>query len=298
MYDNSFEIDPSKKVEAIGEREIPRSENFEESFKEGVPEFGGETFGIAHEDNQFYGEANVDNKEQYDEGVADASHLINYGLDAVAREKGVETVVQGIKNFDASRSENPLKDLYNQLGVNTLEDLKDVHDESIATKAIKEQFRNEFDMPKSQEKSQEGFLKAIEDMKGLISEVEGANPKYEKLRNAARASGMGYFEYAVKDFGVRGLTDLFSVLSKQGEDDQADQDNHGDQNQIDQKTNPDNSNPETDLESGQESTNQLDGVTQSEEAISNQQEGFIDVKSLEERIKQQKPLDPNSSTTL
>ena len=60
-----------------------------------------------------------------------------------------------------------------------------------------------------------GAFKAIEDMKELVAGVEGADPLYEELRNNARSAGMGCFEYAVKDYGVRGLTELFKVLSEQ-----------------------------------------------------------------------------------
>ena len=54
-------------------------------------------------------------------------------------------------------------------------------------------------------------------MKELIAEVESADPRYEELRTAAKAYGKGYFEYAVKNYGLRGLTELFSVLADQKE---------------------------------------------------------------------------------
>ncbi|MBR2855552.1 hypothetical protein IKE99_01250 [Candidatus Saccharibacteria bacterium] len=89
------------------------------------------------------------------------------------------------------------------------------NDESAATRNIRDQFRTQYSMPKTEKRSRESFIKALADMKELISEVEGADPRYANLRQAARASEKGYFEYAVKDYGLRGLTDLFSVLSRQ-----------------------------------------------------------------------------------
>ena len=223
MYDNSFEKAPGS-IETKAERIIPASQDFAKSMAEGVPEFAGNQFGIAKEENKYYGEtvdeSNDSELSDYNEGLSDAASLVNYGLDAVAREKGVETVVQGIKNFDATGSENPLRDLYIHLGIDTTKELDDTSDESLATKTAREHFRNEYNMPRSQRKSREGVVKAIQDMKELISEVEGADPRYEELRSAARAYGKGYFEYAVKDFGLRGLTDLFGTLAKQHEEKQ------------------------------------------------------------------------------
>lgn len=217
MQNNNFETFPGASHEVSAERAVPPKQDFAESFSKGVPEFSGNKFAAAHEGNSYYGETINDEAEaeEYNDGVANAATLINYGLDAVAREKGVEAVVQGIKSFDASGSDNPLRDLYNHLGIDTKQEFEDVRDESMASKAKKMQFRTEFNMPKTQQKSREGMLKAIADMKELIGEVETADPRYEELRRSARASGKGYFEYAVKDFGLRGLTDLFSVLAEQ-----------------------------------------------------------------------------------
>ena len=63
-------------------------------------------------------------------------------------------------------------------------------------------------------------LTSIEDMKELIAEVEGADPRYEALREGARSAGKGYFEFAVSEYGVRGLTELFAVLGRQREKDE------------------------------------------------------------------------------
>lgn len=224
MDSNSIEKLPGASPEISAERELPPEQDFAKNFESGVPPFAGENFGTAHEDNDYYGES-VDNSEpeadepesDYNEGVASAASLINYGLDGVAREKGVEAVVQGIKSFDTTGSENPLRDLYDHLGIDTKEEFKDVREESMASKAQRMRFRDEYNMPKTEKRSREGMLKAIADMKELIAEVESADPRYEELRTAAKAYGKGYFEYAVKNYGLRGLTELFSVLADQKE---------------------------------------------------------------------------------
>lgn len=116
MDSNSIEKLPGTSPEISAERELPAKQDFAKNFESGVPPFAGENFGTAHEGNDYYGES-VDNSESeadepesdYNESVASAASLINYGLDAVAREKGVEAIVQGIKSFDVSGSENPLR---------------------------------------------------------------------------------------------------------------------------------------------------------------------------------------------
>ena len=219
MQDNSFEKFPGTSPEVSAERAVPLEQDFAKNFAESVPEFGGNNFGIAHKSNDYYGESIKEDseKEGYNNGVADAALLINYGLDAIAREKGVEAVVQGIKSFDATDSDNPLKDLYDHLGIDTKEEFKDIHDESMAAKSEEIQFRDAYNMPKTEKRTCEGMLKAIADMKELIAEVESADPRYEELRNSAKTFGKGYFEYAVKDFRLQGLTDLFAVLAEQKE---------------------------------------------------------------------------------
>ena len=47
--------------------------------------------------------------------------------------------------------------------------------------------------------------------------MEGADPRYEVLREGARSAGKGYFEFAVSEYGVRELTELFAVLGQQRE---------------------------------------------------------------------------------
>lgn len=254
MEDNTFEKFPSDSPEVSAERSVPPEQDFGKSFAEGIPEFSGDKFGIAHENNDYYGESVKEDSEseEYNDSVANAASLINYGLDAVAREKGVESVVQGIKSFDATGSENPLRDLYDHLGIDTREEFEDVRDESMASKFKKTQFREEYNMPKTQKRTREGMFKAIADMKELIAEVEGADPRYEELRQSAKNYGKGYFEYAVKDFGLRGLTDLFSVLAEQKkkkeEEERKEEVKPVEEPQLEEETNPEEPQPDAEAE--------------------------------------------------
>ena len=234
MDNNNLEQYPGFKVESAGEREVAPEEDFAKAFETGMPPFAGEQnsetqyeqgsetqYGQAAVENLYYGEAKGDGEngdvgEQYDAGIADAAALINYGLDAAARELGVETVVQKIKGFDAGGREDPIGDLFKELGVDTPEEAEAVREEGMATMANEREFREGVNNP-GQRRSYEGAFEALSDMKELISEVEGADPRYEELREGARAAGKGYFEYAVSKFGSQGLTELFGVLAEQRE---------------------------------------------------------------------------------
>jgi len=213
-----FEKFPGDGVEDTGERAVSPDQDFAKSFETGVPEFKGDRFGTANPENLYYGEAkdDISEGEKYDAGIADAAALINYGLDAAAREMGVETVVQKIKSFDTSGRENPIGDLFTTLGVDTPEEVRKIRDEDIATSAKEQEFREGVNAPVIN-RSSEGVFKAIDDMKELIAEVEGADPRYEELRQGARAAGKGFFEYAVSELGTRGLTELFEALAQQRE---------------------------------------------------------------------------------
>ena len=231
-YDNDFEKFPGAKSGEVSGEQLERATKWEESMSDGVPEFAGDQFGIAKSSNEFYGEtiaseAESESEEQ-DQGISDAAALINYGLDAAARIKGVEYTVQVIKNFDTSGKDDPIRALFADLGVNTPEETKDIGNEFLASKDNLEGLRESMDLP-LQKKSAEGALVAINNMKELISEVEGADPEYEGLREGARAVGKGYFEYAVSEFGKQGLVELFSVLNEQGKE--------GDESNVEEEEN-------------------------------------------------------------
>ena len=231
---NNFEKFPGSNKREASSEQMARANNWENTMKEGVPEFRGDKFGVANPENDYYGEAKDDEAEntnnsmggaetvrdamgeEYDEGIADAAELINYGLNEAARILGVEAVVQKIKDFDASGREDPIKDLFEYLGIDSPEERKELQAEGAAAMASEDAFRGGVNAP-SQHKSTEGAFQALDDMKELIAEVEGADPRYDELRSGARAAGKGYFEYAVDGFGVQGLPELFQVLASQRE---------------------------------------------------------------------------------
>ena len=216
MFRMSGEVSPAPALE----KSPSGADNFEKSMENGVPPFAGEEFGVASPDNNYYGESADDGKNEvennYNEGVSDAARLIDYGLDAATKQFGVEGVVQRIKGFDVSGSMNPIGDFLKELGVNTREERKELREENEAEKVSREEFRENMDV-EQQKKSIEGALKAIADMKELIAEVEDADPRYEELRENAKRAGMGYFEYAVKEYGTRNLSKLFESLNAQRE---------------------------------------------------------------------------------
>lgn len=228
---NQFEKLPG----GIGEN---KGENLQETAKwaaamaEGTPEFAGPkmlggtgegmmkktlkmgeqigeaAFGNANETNEFYGESKDEQgevgdgqSELYDDGMEGAKSLTGALNDAV-NKYGVELVIQKLKGFDASGSSDPIGDLYTYMGIGTAYE----SERPVKTSASGESA----DAAASE-------LTAIEDMKELINEVEGADPRYESLRQGAKASGKGYFEYAVSNFGVQGLPELFQVLEEQKE---------------------------------------------------------------------------------
>lgn len=245
---NNFEKFPG--TAEVSEEQIAKAAEWEDAMGSGVPEFQGEEgkFGVAHEGNDYYGEAakstggdvatesvagdmsamaetdglaaNTDSAaepgEEYNAGITDAAALINYGLNAAARDLGVETVIQKLKGFDASGREDPIKDFFEYMGVDTPAEYKEVDEEAAAAAFGEEAFRDGVN-GSSKQKSVEGAFKAIEDMKELIGEVEGADPRYEELRAGAKSAGKGYFEYAVSSFGTQGLVELFQVLASQRE---------------------------------------------------------------------------------
>lgn len=163
------------------------------------------------------GEMGEEDVASRNEGIADAAALINYGLNAAARELGVEVVVQRIKSFDPSGSSNPVRDLYIHLGIDEPGEKADLRDEAMASKKDEAAFRASENAPATVNKSMEGALEAIKDFKELVMEVEGADPRYKSLREGAKIAGKGIFEYAVMQYGVRDLTVLFSVLAQQKE---------------------------------------------------------------------------------
>lgn len=205
MQDNNANIDPWANMGNMGNRAPEPSQAQIEK---------ADAWSSAMSDVEFAGDSNSEVAER-DDGIANASALINYGLDAAAREIGVEAVVQKIKTFDAAGHADPIAALYKELGIDTEKEVEDLRDERMAAKNAEIAWRDSINAPESNKRSVEGAFKAIADFKELITEVEGADEQYSALRKDAAAADMGYFEYAVKDFGQKSLTGLFSVLAEQ-----------------------------------------------------------------------------------
>lgn len=228
MYDNSFEKFPGET--APKESEIRAKEWQDAMNSDDVPAFAGDV-SMSQESTpsgdsleaapQMLAE-DMPNDTENNQGLSDAAAIINYGLNAAAREYGVETVVQKIKSFDATGSENPIRDFLLYLGVDTPSEINDVRMEREAARFKEADFYENSDAaPITKKRSPEGAFQAIKDMKELISEVEGADPRYEQLREEAKAAGKGYFEYAVGSRVNRGLTDLFDALAAEPKEEEA-----------------------------------------------------------------------------
>lgn len=160
-------------------------------------------------------ESAMEDAPEFNEGVADASAIINYGINAAAREVGVEKTVQAIKNFNInSCPENPIKGLFDALGIDTPAEFKDFHEEQTASRISENAFRNSDNHPATMNRSMAGAIEAIRDMKELIAEVETADPAYNELRQNAHTFGKGIFEYAVFGLKAPGLVELFQSLEQ------------------------------------------------------------------------------------
>lgn len=230
MDEDNFEKFPG---EGKIERAVPREQDFSAAMNgvgAEVPEFTGEQFGTANAGNEYYGEGGDNMEEQNEErnaGIADAAALINYGLNAVARDRGVGYVIGVIKGFDPDGSEDPMMDLFISLGIDTQAEVQEVDEENEAAK-LKEEvaFRKGINAP-LQERSVDGARAAIKAIKELITEVEGADPRFGRLRTEATAADKDIFDYAVekaekeKKNGTRGLTELFDALAMYGKEDTA-----------------------------------------------------------------------------
>ena len=287
MDGNSFEVDPW--VKKSEEQILPPDQNFEDSFKNGVPSFSG--FGSGEKNSE-----SDDAATEYNEGLADATAIINYGIDAAVREEGendaaaIQKVTNVLRDFDASNSENPIRDLFRSLGVETREEMSEVRDEADASAPAELELRTQYSMPKTDERSREGAIAAIKSMKELIAEVEGASPIYEDLRQGARAAGMGVFEYAVKNSDTRSLTELFKVLAEQRENIreviEKDEDEKDETKDID-RTKEESIKEE--LAEGEPVEEKDEGIEKAEDEIEDYNEEKVE-KQIEEKVKQEEEL--------
>ncbi len=225
MNENSFENYPGENINREpSEEDLARADQWESAMEaEDTPAFAGEDpmvpMGLELTPSET---EEVPEEAKNNESLSSAAAIINYGLNAAAREYGVETVVQKIKTFNSAGSENPIKDLFLYLGIDTPSEFNDVQSEGDAMRAEETNFYDNSEAaPDTKRRSIEGAFQAIQDMKNLIAEVEGTNPRYEELREGAKAAGKGYFEYAVGSNVNRGLTDLFNTLAAEPKTEEA-----------------------------------------------------------------------------
>lgn len=210
---NPIEQSPEFIIPSSSEAEA-RAAKWESSMNaDDVPAFSGEDFLSGNVDTPSTNEADDDN--EYDPSLSDAAALVSYGLDAAAMRIGVEATIQRIKSFDASNSINPIKDLYDYLGIGENPTREEVHDTATAMKNDTDAMREKIGTSAHTPKTTAAAHKAIEDMKDLIAEVEGADPAYASLRQGAESAGKGYFEYAVGASEGRSLSDLLLALKEQ-----------------------------------------------------------------------------------
>ena len=240
--DNNFEAMPGESVP--GGEEIrklgPTEGDFKEAMKDVEEGAKWDAFGNRVEENEAQNDEiesevvediplvnkadEMMNGNEYNQGIADAAAIINYGLNAAARERDVESVVQGIKKFVVTGSNDVIGDLFRSLGIDTPAEMKEVREEARATRTSEEAFLAEQGVQGRGRYSNEGAIAAINSMKELIFEVEGGEPRFNELRQGAKAANMGYFEYAVKVLAKQednekreDLTTLFKVLAEQKE---------------------------------------------------------------------------------
>ena len=208
---------PGKKTGEASQADLEREEEWKKTMSD-VPEFNNNSiFNNPATESPAETPTNVPTTEQTperDETIADATAIINYGLNAASREKGVEVVIQTINNFVPNGIDNPIDQLFSELGIKTRADLTSVKEESNASKSSINAFRNEsINAPNTVNKSSSGALYAIAEVKKLVAEVE-TSPDYADLRAEAISNGKGIFEYAVAKYNVRDLTVLFNALSE------------------------------------------------------------------------------------
>ena len=123
MDDNSFESYPGERLNPISSEEaLARADAWQSAMSaEDTPPFTGDDF-ISLESVSSEAtapEEPSDIEAMNNKGLMDAAAIVNYGLNAAAKQYGVETVVQRIKSFNASGSADPVKDLLISLGVDT-----------------------------------------------------------------------------------------------------------------------------------------------------------------------------------
>ena len=216
---NKFELDPAGKNVGENSGAVEKAAEWAATMA-GMPEknymdvikTGQKVSEALSDNNKENNEVKDEGNERHDEGIENAQSLSGALADAVAKY-GIESTIQKLNSCDLSGSTNPIGDLYYYFGLGTAYE----SEETAKHEGAVDSGMREAEKPASQNQDVEGILAAIDDMKELINEVQGASPVYEELREGARAAGMGYFEYAVSRFGTQGLPELFQVLKEQKE---------------------------------------------------------------------------------
>lgn len=224
--DNS-EIDPWAQIGnmntnsngEVSQESLERAAEWENSMSN-APEFAGDQFSdYQNTDSEMGAEQANNDSETFNKSISDASAIINYGLNAAARETSVDSVIQTINNFVPNYQESPVQQLLSELGIDTKKEVDDLNNEKEASKTEENDFiSNDINANFTTNKSIEGELQAIQDVKELVSEVQ-ASPIYSQLRSEASSAGKGVFEYAVSKYPVRDLVTLFKTLSEQKAED-------------------------------------------------------------------------------
>jgi hypothetical protein len=149
----------------------------------------------------------------YDKDIAEGAAILNYGLNGAAAQLGVGVVVEGIKNFNVSDSENPIPDLLNSLGIDTKPEFKELRENQAATRDNQNAFYDSENAPQTMHRSNEGARMAIKEMQELILAVEKDDEDYAELREEAKANNKNLFEQAIINYKVQDLASLFSALA-------------------------------------------------------------------------------------
>lgn len=261
--DNNAEIDPWAKLGNLdqgtknnesSQENLEQAEQWQESMLD-APEFSGDTAvptSISEMPIEVSAEKYAETPmeaEKRDDSIANAGAVLAYGFNAASKEKGVDTVVQAIKNFVPNGQDDPVKQLLSEIGIDTKEELSELSDESRASKTAENAFRTDnINAPPAANKSESGAISAIQDFKELVSEIESA-PEYANLRANAMRNGRGIYEEAIAEYNTRGLTTLFNALKEQKEAmleaEKTQQESPAD-NQTENQSSTEKSSPETD----------------------------------------------------
>lgn len=245
MQDNNTNpnLDPWAKMGDMGNRvsdEVPSEESLArakewESAMGNMPAFDGDNIGEQSNDLE------QEDPVGFNKQIVDAGRILNYINQAPGDP---EHNIEIIKNFDAKAYENPLVELEKQLGImkdeysskkDEREDLIKNEDERKYTVQRNDIMMGENAPNISKNKSHQDFYYALEQVKALISNVDGgAESKYRNLNNEALSAGMGKLNYLVRNKKKKDMATLLNELGnlqdkKEIEPDDAERQDEGDE---------------------------------------------------------------------